>query len=455
MLLRTVVGAVVACGVLAALLLAAEEVPGLLFSESFEDTNLTSRGWYDGNAFPLSEKEFVAGRRSIEFHFPKGAIKPPNWSAIRHLFEPTEEIHLRFYLKLSPGWAWPGPYGPHFLHFMTTANGQYDGPAASHLTLYWEPAQGKARLAAQDIQNKDMPHGLTQGPLRGGYNGRFYDSKEVLFDNTEWHLIEAMYKLNSLDMANDRPNPDGELRCWVDGELVVERTDVVFRSTDFPQMKFNQFLMAPYFGPTFPHDQTFWVDELAVGTQPIGPLGKRPGDAPRQAEGEKSKALVIIAAGKPEPGTTRLEVDALSEATSKPGNTYLFTEALIEELNLLGVEAEVLSYTQCRDLASLLPLDLVVFAAPTYNGTLPKQIQALVPQVKGVATSGSRVVFSALTSAASQASGSQTVAAFVQQLRSAGASTVPGLALTPTAQGEEVQSKVSAFAQALVAELLK
>jgi len=36
--------------------------------------------------------------------------------------------------------------------------------------------------------------------------------------------------------------------------MVVDRTDVVLRSTDFPKMKFNQFLMAPYFGPgLLPH----------------------------------------------------------------------------------------------------------------------------------------------------------------------------------------------------------
>jgi hypothetical protein len=45
------------------------------------------------------------------------------------------------------------------------------------------------------------------------------------------------------------------------------------RSTDFPAMKFNQFLMTPYFGPgLLPHAQKLWIDELAVGTNRIGPL---------------------------------------------------------------------------------------------------------------------------------------------------------------------------------------
>ena len=57
------------------------------------------------------------------------------------------------------------------------------------------------------------------------------------------------------------------------GEVVVEHTDVILRSTDFPEMKINQFLMAPYFGPgLLPHAQKLWIDELAVGIKRIGPL---------------------------------------------------------------------------------------------------------------------------------------------------------------------------------------
>ena len=114
---------------------------------------------------------------------------------------------------------------------------------------------------------------MTQGPLRGGYNGQFFDSRDVLFDDGKWHCVEAMFKLNSLDLTRDEPNRDGELRGWVDGKLVIERTDVVFRSTDFPRMKFNQFMMLPYFHDGVPHDQTLWIDELAVGTGGSGRSG--------------------------------------------------------------------------------------------------------------------------------------------------------------------------------------
>ena len=74
-------------------------------------------------------------------------------------------------------------------------------------------------------------------------------------------------------MENDRPNPDGIVRDWFDEKLVVEHTDIVFRSTDFPEMKIIRFLMAPYFGPgLLPHARKLRIDELAVGTKCVGHL---------------------------------------------------------------------------------------------------------------------------------------------------------------------------------------
>jgi len=255
---------------------AEESAPRIFFQESFDDADLAARHWYDGREFRIAG-DAVAGKGCVEYAWIEGRPKVQGSSAVRHLFEPTDEVAIRFYLKLSKGWGWSGRnYHPHLTHFLTTENSKWHGPAASHLTLYIEPVGGKLRLAAQDIQNAGMPHGLTQGPLRGGYNGKFYDSDDVLFDDDRWHCVEACFKLNTLDLENDRPRSDGVVRAWFDGRLVVDRTDVVLRSTDFPAMKFNQFLMAPYFGPgLLPHAQKLWIDELAVGTQRIGPLPAR------------------------------------------------------------------------------------------------------------------------------------------------------------------------------------
>jgi hypothetical protein len=241
-----------------------------LFTESFEDGKFADRGWYDNGKAKISSG-------SIEYHWAQGGTTPDSSTGMRHLFEPSETVYVRYYLKLSKGWGWTGrAYHPHLSHFMTTENQKWAGPAASHLTVYIEPQEGKLRLAAQDIQNEKAPHGLTQGPLKGGYNATVWDSEKALFTDDEWHCVEAQFSLNSLDLKADKPNADGVVRGWFDGKLVIEKTDVILRSTDFPKMKFNQFLLTPYFGPgLLPHEQTLWIDELAVSTTRIGPIQKK------------------------------------------------------------------------------------------------------------------------------------------------------------------------------------
>jgi hypothetical protein len=245
---------------------------GLLFSESFEDAGIHKRGWYDGKEFRIAGEAW-AGKGCIEYEWTYPGENRTGSSSVRRLFEPVEEVFVRFHIKLSKGWGWTGRnYHPHLINILTTENGRWHGPAASHLTLYIEPQDGKLRLAAQDIQNKNAPHGLTQGPIKGGYNGMLYDSADKLFIDDEWHCVEAQFKLNTLDLKGDKPNRDGIARAWFDGKRVVDKTDVVFRTTDFPNMKFNQFLLAPYFGPgLLPHAQKLWIDELTVGTKRVGP----------------------------------------------------------------------------------------------------------------------------------------------------------------------------------------
>lgn len=238
-----------------------------LFHEGFDDGQLLQRGWYDGDRFRIADREPFAGKGCLEYHWAAGGTTPDSSSGIRRLFEPSETVYLKVAIRLSANWGWTGrEYHPHLMHFMTTENAKYHGPAASRLTVYIEPQEGRLRLAAQDIQNKDAPHGLTQGPLKGGYNGKMYDSARKLFTDDRWHVVEAQFTLNGLD--GDKPKADGVVRAWFDGELVVDRTDVVLRSADFPKMKFNQYLLTPYFGPgLLPHEQTMWIDELSVSTK--------------------------------------------------------------------------------------------------------------------------------------------------------------------------------------------
>ena len=240
----------------------------ILFTESFDDDRLNERGWYDGSRLRISDDAFL-GTGCIEYEWTRGTNAVQGSSSWRYLFEPVDEFFIRFYIRLSEGWEWTGKgWHPHLIGFMTTENSEFHGPAVSHLTLYVEPVNGKLRLGASDILNAGMSHGTTQGPIKGGFNGRLYDSENVLFTEGKWHLVEAQFRLNSLDNGNDVPKNDGVIRGWFNGELVIEHTDVILRSPDFPGMKINQFLLTPYFGPgLLDNDQKVWIDELVVSKE--------------------------------------------------------------------------------------------------------------------------------------------------------------------------------------------
>jgi hypothetical protein len=131
-----------------------EDADATLFRESFDDPKVTERGWYDVTAIRLAGDSH-AGKSCIEYEWTGPDAKVSGSSAMRRGFEPTNEVFIRYYLKLSKGWGWSGRnYHPHLTHFMTTENGQWHGPAASHLTLYIEPVNGRLRLPHRTFKTR-------------------------------------------------------------------------------------------------------------------------------------------------------------------------------------------------------------------------------------------------------------------------------------------------------------
>src|SRR5438093_1626820 len=86
---------------------AAERAPAVLFSESFDNARLLQRGWYDGDRFSIPSAQPCAGKGCIEYGWKAGATTPATSSGIRHLFEPTDSVYLRCYIRLSRGWGKP------------------------------------------------------------------------------------------------------------------------------------------------------------------------------------------------------------------------------------------------------------------------------------------------------------------------------------------------------------
>ena len=140
----------------------------VLFKESFEDSQLTNRGWYDNTNRSYSTKEHISGsQRSMEIHFDFQARLPTSGLGMRRLFTPTDSIYVSYYVKYSKNWEGSNrPYHPHEFSILTTEDDKWVGPAYTHLTLYIEQNEGVPLLAIQDAANIDESR-IRRGPDQG------------------------------------------------------------------------------------------------------------------------------------------------------------------------------------------------------------------------------------------------------------------------------------------------
>lgn len=286
--------------------LSGERAAQLLFHEACDDAVFRQRDWYDNDALRVTTDERLPGSgAALEFRFLKGASTPTSGGGVRRLFAPTPTVYLSYWVKYSTNWEGSNrPYHPHEFHFITDVDGKWIGPAATHLTTYIEHNEGRPLLAIQDALNIDeanigrdltlvtenravagcngssdaWPEGDCYRSGSTHRNGKMWKAASVIFSDetgplykSNWRFVEALFSLNSI--VDGKGVPDGELRMWVDGELVVDAPGVMLRTGRHTEMKFNQFLVAPYIGDGSPVEQTMWVDEIVVATGRMAVLG--------------------------------------------------------------------------------------------------------------------------------------------------------------------------------------
>jgi hypothetical protein len=271
----------------------------ILFQEGFEDGNFDNRGWYDNATPKLSSVEHAANStKSLEFHFAKGAITPDNTGAsMRKKFQETDSVYISYYVKHSASWVGSGvAYHPHLFYLLTNKDTDWTGPAYTHMTLYLEELAGKPQILIQDGANIDLSNigkdltSITEKRSVAGCNGdsdgygngdcyangavywngkTMWGSSDDLFSNTQgpfykgdWHLVEAYVKMNSI--VNGKAIKDGILQYWYDGKQILSNSNMVFRTGQYPDIKFNQLLIGPYIGVGSPVDQSMWIDNFIL-----------------------------------------------------------------------------------------------------------------------------------------------------------------------------------------------
>ena len=274
--------------------------PTLLFEEFFEDSNLEARGWYDNTNIELSTSEHISeSNSSAEFYFAQGASTPRSGGSMRKKFAETDEVYVSYYVKYSANWEGSNrSYHPHEFLLLTNLDGDWNGLSDTHLTAYIEHNEGVPIVALQDSQNIDEGNigvDLTNvketravtgcnGSPNTGYtrvdcysygdghrneivwkadNLYFQDTPGQFYKN-DWHKIEVYFKINGI--VDNKGIPDGIIQYWYDDQLIINRNNVMFRTAQHPNMKFDMFAIAPYIGDGSPVNQSMWVDNLVLAT---------------------------------------------------------------------------------------------------------------------------------------------------------------------------------------------
>jgi hypothetical protein len=231
-----------------------EDVPpaqGVLVYEGFEDTDFGARGWYDSRSPRITTSSPAVGSASLEMRFAQGATTV-DASPGRHLFDETEVVFFSYWVKYSANWVGSQVSShPHEFYFLTNLDDPYVGPAGAVLEVLVE-------------QTHNRVDGMT--PWVGARGRRMFAS-EIFTDapgpryKGDWHFIEVELRLNTPGVA------DGVARYWMDGDLLMEATDVLYREAGQEAMRFNQLLIAPYISVGSPVEQTMWVDDLTIATE--------------------------------------------------------------------------------------------------------------------------------------------------------------------------------------------
>ena len=280
--------------------------PEILFEDGFESPDFTAQGWYDLGPWVQSTTESHSGNGSLEFHFNAGSVDPIGGYG-RHLFDETPTLYLSYWVKYSANWLGSGlSYNPHEFLVLTNEDGQYTGPAWTALTLYVEHVHQSGgnvpvvmasdrRNIDQGAINQDLTN-ITENRAANGCNGSadgypgscwnaganywnekaFSASQPYFTDNpgpgykNDWHHVEVYVELNSIQGGIGQN--DGVIRYWFDGALALDYDDVLLRTGAHPDMAFNQLIIGPYMESGSPQAQTFWIDDVRIGTaRPPGP----------------------------------------------------------------------------------------------------------------------------------------------------------------------------------------
>src|SRR3989344_5081008 len=71
------------------------------FTEGFENTSFSSRGWYDATNHPITTSQPHSGTAAAQYHWAVGDTQPSGLAGMRHLFTASDSTYVSYWVKYS------------------------------------------------------------------------------------------------------------------------------------------------------------------------------------------------------------------------------------------------------------------------------------------------------------------------------------------------------------------
>lgn len=176
-----------------------------------------------------------------------------------------DEAYFRYYLRL--GQNWKPLVGGKLPGLSGTYNKAGWGGRMSDGTNGWS---ARGRYVTHRGDGEPTPigsyvyHAGMKKKYGSGWGWNLGDTG--LLEQNRWYSIEQYVRLNSPGKA------DGVLKAWVDGKLVFEKTDILYRNV--PQLHIESLWMNVYHGGTKATNQdiSLYIDNVVVAKKYVGPM---------------------------------------------------------------------------------------------------------------------------------------------------------------------------------------
>lgn len=283
----------------------------LIFSESFENNNWSSRNWYDGTDSTGVQSGGYIGN-ALRWSWGSSATQPTGFSTIRNSFAQTDELFIEYYMKFDNGWRGSGlNYHPHMIHIQSTDDDIWQGLSRANNSIYLEAISETSSpydivpvIATQDFYRVNTTYGTPPNNLTtttetrsayhcntpaslsgatgvcyndggGWYSANMWSSSEIMIPKDQWVKFGAYFKKNTF--GGGVANFDGIMRMWINDELAIDKSTVLYATNYYNATEWDKIILAPWIGDGSPIVQTMWLDEfkiydnLIVGGDTIAP----------------------------------------------------------------------------------------------------------------------------------------------------------------------------------------